>query len=72
MKPKPSRAIQKAIIIGGKALHGRKTLNQQKHRTKILALCHRILQQTELTQSAPEREKNILKLPKTMLNKGGS
>jgi hypothetical protein len=35
MKPKPSRAIQKAIIIGGKALQARKTLNQQKYRVKI-------------------------------------
>jgi hypothetical protein len=25
----------KTIIIGGKALHARKTLNQQKYRTKI-------------------------------------
>ena len=65
MEPKPSLAIQKAITIGGKALHARKTLNQQKYRTKIQALCNRILQQIELTQSSPERDKEY---PKTLKN----
>jgi hypothetical protein len=61
MKPKPSLAIQKGITIGGKALLARRTLNQQKYRTKIQALCNRILQQIELTQSSPERDKEHLK-----------